>query len=124
MSDGGKERALSRVGSPHDLETLRESIIKSRDVDRPCIAVSGGTGCLALGAEGVIAISGSRPYFDPLQIPWSRLGSRRRGGSSDDPPPKPKFGFYLPVREGAYLKQRLLRRQKITVHARYTYSMC
>ncbi len=68
--------------------------------------------CLKLGALGVIAISQSRPYFDPLQIPWR--GIRGRRGSSDQ---SPKFGFHLPVREGDYLKKRLLRREKITVHA-------
>jgi len=45
---------LTRVDSPDRLERLRESIIKSRDPKKPCIAVCGGTGCLALGAESVI----------------------------------------------------------------------
>jgi aminopeptidase YwaD len=33
------------------------------------------------------------------------------------PAPKPKFGFQLPVREGDFLKQRLMANEKITVHA-------
>ncbi|MFC2003457.1 NADH-ubiquinone oxidoreductase-F iron-sulfur binding region domain-containing protein [Chloroflexota bacterium] len=49
-----KEHALKRVGSPAELEALRESIIKSRDPSKPCITVCGGTGCLALGAGNVI----------------------------------------------------------------------
>jgi hypothetical protein len=67
----------------------------------------------------VIAISNSRPYFDPLQLPWSRIRGRGRFRSVDDneTTEDPKFAFYLPVREGDYLKQRLLRGQKITVHA-------
>jgi hypothetical protein len=89
--------------------------------------------CLQKGALGVIAISQSRPYFDPLQMPWAGLGGMRgqRGGpggrgqqaqptpppAAQTPPAKPKFGFQLPVREGDFLKQRLLAGQKITVHA-------
>ena len=68
--------------------------------------------CGRMGAEGVIGISQSRPAFDPLQIPSSGIYSRR--STSKTPA---KFGFYLPFREGIYLKQRLLRNQKITVHA-------
>jgi len=75
--------------------------------------------CVKLGALGVVAISSSRPYFDPLQIPWR--GIRRRRGTSDDQ--APKFGFHLPVREGDYLKRRLLRREKIEVHAQVEAKM-
>ena len=50
-----KEKALKRLGSPQELEALRASIIKSRDPNQTCIIVCGGTGCLALGAEDVIA---------------------------------------------------------------------
>lgn len=32
------------------------------------------------GALGVISISTSRPYFDPLQMPWTGIMSRRRPG--------------------------------------------
>jgi len=46
---------LKRLGSPQELEALRASIIKSRDPNQTCIIVCGGTGCLALGAEDVIA---------------------------------------------------------------------
>lgn len=69
-------------------------------------------GCAKKGALGVIAISDSRPYFDPIQIPWSRIGSWR------DTTETTKFAFYLPFREGYYLKERLLRDEKITVHAK------
>ena len=67
--------------------------------------------CKEKGALGVVAISDSRPTFDPFQIPWSRIGGWR--SSSDEN----KFAFYLPFREGYYLKKRLLRGEKITVHA-------
>lgn len=74
--------------------------------------------CGQFGALGVVAISQSRPYFDPLQIPIS--GIRGRRGAEEQ---APKFGFFLPVREGDYLKQRLLRREKITVHAQVEAKM-
>ncbi len=49
-----KEQILNRLGSPDELETLRESINKSRDLGKPCITICGGTGCLALEGESVI----------------------------------------------------------------------
>jgi NADH-quinone oxidoreductase subunit F len=49
------KRDNGRLSSPQELEALRASIMKSRDAQKPCITVCGGTGCLALGAEGVIA---------------------------------------------------------------------
>jgi len=49
-----KEGRLNRLSSPQEFEALRASIIKSRDPDKTCIAVCGGTGCLALGAQDVI----------------------------------------------------------------------
>ncbi len=47
---------LKRLYSPEELETLRESITKSRDPNKPCITICGGTGCLALGGTNVIAL--------------------------------------------------------------------
>jgi len=91
------------------------------------------------GALGVICISLSRPYFDPLQMPWSGISSRRRPpaaapagqpGQPGQPPAPPQpaqaaappappsgFAFQLPVREGDILKRRLLANEKITVRA-------
>jgi NADH-quinone oxidoreductase subunit F len=48
-------RKTKRLSSPRELEALRKSIIKSRDPNQPCIVICGGTGCLALGAQEVIA---------------------------------------------------------------------
>ncbi len=77
--------------------------------------------CMKHGALGVVAISTSRISFDPLQIPWS--GIWRRRSTSSEETPETKFGFYLPFREGYPLKQRLLRNEKITVHAQVESSM-
>jgi aminopeptidase YwaD len=92
---------------------------------------------LARGALGVIAISMSRPYFDPLQMPWTGIASRRRPGGAGPgqagppaaqpaAPAQPAqtaaaqpsgFAFQLPAREGDILKRRLLANEKITVRA-------
>ena len=77
--------------------------------------------CDRQGAIGIVAISQSRPYFDPLQIPEQGIWRRRRGEETSDS--APKFGFQLPVREGDYLKQRLLRGEKIKVHAQVESKM-
>jgi hypothetical protein len=86
-----------------------------------------GEACLRQGALGVIAISQGRPDSGPLQIPWSGLGGRRRppmpgitpaqpaAAEPQSAPSPPKFGFNLPLREGEFLKSRLLRGEKITV---------
>jgi aminopeptidase YwaD len=71
------------------------------------------------GALGVVAISMSNPYVDPLQMPWAGISGRRRPGAdaAGTPPPPPRFGFQLNVREGDILKRRLLAGEKITVRA-------
>ncbi len=74
------------------------------------------------GALGVVSISMSRPYFDPLQIPWSGIMQRRRPGGAAQPQPAAAplaqgFAFQLPVREGDILKRRLLANEKIIVRA-------
>jgi len=50
-----KKRIVNRLNSSGELEALRQSIVGSRDPKKTCIVVCGGTGCLALGAEDVIA---------------------------------------------------------------------
>ena len=80
------------------------------------------------GALGVVAISMSRPYFDPLQMPWGGIAQRRRPGdipagqpgqpAAPAANPQPAaFAFQLPVREGDILKRRLLANEKIAVRA-------
>jgi hypothetical protein len=66
-----------------------------------------GIACLQKGAEGVISFNSPRPLFDSLIIPWSGIGGA-----------KAKFAFYLPPREGALLRDRLKRGEKITVRAK------
>ncbi len=80
------------------------------------VATAHNLACMEKGALGVVAISDSRPHFDPLQIPFSSI----RGGSADRPA---KFAFYMTARDGEYLKQRLLRGQKITAHAQVETTM-
>jgi NADH-quinone oxidoreductase subunit F len=46
---------VARLKSLADLEELRKAIIKERDPNKPCVAICAGTGCLALGADKVIA---------------------------------------------------------------------
>jgi len=81
------------------------------------------------GALGVIAISMSRPYFDPIQMPWSGISTRGRDVTAGQPgqpaaqPPAPKFAFQVPVREGDILKRRLLANEKITVRAQVESKM-
>jgi aminopeptidase YwaD len=83
----------------------------------------------AQGALGVVSISMSRPYFDPLQMPWGGIMPRRRPGGAAPgqagqpgqaaaPAPQPAtFAFQLPAREGDILKRRLLANERITVRA-------
>ncbi len=93
-----------------------EEAIERADVSGKIVVTEGNLrnahniACLEKGALGVVAISNSRPYFDSIQIPWSRIGGWRDTVET-------KFAFYLPFREGFYLKERLLRGEKITVHA-------
>ena len=65
------------------------------------------------GAAGVISFYSPRPLIDPLQLPWSGISGGRRG----DNQVQPKFGFEIPPREGYKLRDRLLRGEKITLHA-------
>jgi aminopeptidase YwaD len=83
--------------------------------------------CLRQGALGVIAISQGRPDSGPLVLPWSGVGFRGRppipGMAPAEqpgaaPPPKPRFGFNLPLREGEFLKKRLLAGETISVDVR------
>jgi aminopeptidase YwaD len=83
--------------------------------------------CIRQGALGVVAINQTRPKADTLELGWGGVGARRRppvrglgqdqtpGAEPPPPPPTPKFGFNLPLREGEFLKTRLMKGEKITV---------
>ncbi|MBW1888743.1 MAG: M28 family peptidase [Deltaproteobacteria bacterium] len=66
-------------------------------------------GCIGKGAAGVISFNSPRPLQDPLAIPWRGIR-----GQGDTPA---KFAFNIPPREGYILRDRLLGREKILVHA-------
>jgi aminopeptidase YwaD len=101
--------------------------IESAEVEGKIVVTEGSIStvhnlaCGEKGALGVIAISTSRISRDPLQIPWRGIYSRR--GASGQEAPEVKFGFLLPFREGELLKNRLLRNEKITVHAQVEAKM-
>lgn len=66
---------------------------------------------VAKGAAGVISYFSPRPLEVPTAIPISGIGGRT-GSTSNT-----KFGFFLPPREGIILRDRLMRGEKIRVHA-------
>jgi len=88
------------------------------DVTGKIVVTSGSAGgvhavaCGQKGALGVISFASPRPLFDPLQIPWGGIFSRRGGQATET-----KFAFCLPPREGTILRDRLRRGEKISVHA-------
>ena len=67
------------------------------------------------GAVGIISMNSWRPLFDPLQIPWTGFW----GNGSE----KVGFAFFMPPREGYLLRDRLVRNEKIRVHAVVKASM-
>jgi aminopeptidase YwaD len=97
-------------GTPEEIE--RANVAGKIVVTEGSIARVHQVACLVKGALGVVSIANGRPFFDPLQIPWSGIGSRRGGGDQQT-----KFGFFIPPRDGESLKRRLLAGQQITVHA-------
>lgn len=69
--------------------------------------------CAKGKALGVIAIHRRREHLDPTQIPFytRRLRSERKGRYGGG------FAFFMTARDGAFLKERLLYGETITVHA-------
>jgi len=101
-----------------------EDEIKEVEVEGKIVVTEGrmstvhNSACMKHGALGVVSVESSRPYFDPLQIPLSGLRSFRQDTDNQS-----KFGFYLPIREGAFLKDRLLSGEEITVHVQVESKM-
>ena len=74
-------------------------------------AAGGGWAAVSAAASRVRRPGGQRAGQPPAaQQPPAQAAPQT-------PPPAPKFAFQIPVREGDYLKQRLMANQKITVHA-------
>jgi hypothetical protein len=95
----------------------RQDDIDRADLKGKIAFTSGSIGmvhnlAVARGALGVISYNSPRPQQVPLAIPISGIGSGRSGSGSNA-----KFGFFLPPREGIVLRDRLMMREKITVHA-------
>jgi hypothetical protein len=62
------------------------------------------------GAVGILSFNSPRPLADPIQMPYSSLGGRGGGETKG-------FAFQMPPREGYLLRDRLVRGEKIRVHA-------
>ncbi len=76
---------------------------------------------LRAGAVGVVAISNLRNYIDPLQIPEGRIGDVFDAETNGRI--KAGFAFQMNIREGQFLRERLLRGERIVVHAQVETSM-
>jgi aminopeptidase YwaD len=63
------------------------------------------------GAIGIVSYYSPRPLEGDLMIPDSKGGGLSRGGQSK------LFGFFLSPRDGIVLRDRLLRGEKIKIHA-------
>jgi NADH-quinone oxidoreductase subunit F len=46
---------MARLNSPEELEKFRQDILSKRDPNTPCISICAGAGCVASGADEVIA---------------------------------------------------------------------
>ena len=46
---------MPQINSPEELEKFRQEILSRRDPDMPCISICAGAGCIASGADEVIA---------------------------------------------------------------------
>jgi len=46
---------MARLNSPEELENFRQTVLSKRDPKNPCVSICAGTGCIASGADEVIA---------------------------------------------------------------------
>ncbi|MFN8240914.1 MAG: DUF4910 domain-containing protein [Bacteroidales bacterium] len=88
-----------------DWFTANQSSVKGKIVVTSSSPGSVHSAALAAGALGTISFYSPRPYIDPIQIPNTGIG--RTG-----------FAFMLPPREGMLLRDRLTRRENITVRVK------
>jgi aminopeptidase YwaD len=98
------------------VEEGRGEDFEGLDVKGKIVVTSGSPGgvhaiAVENGAVGLISFYNPRPLVDPLQIPWSGIYGRRNRSANTT------FAFFLPPREGHILRDRLIRGEKIRVHA-------
>jgi aminopeptidase YwaD len=112
-ADTDVEAQLVWVGSGTKEEVTKADVKEKIVVTEGSLSSVYSEACTNQGALGIVAISTVGADWDPLQMSFRGIRGRR---STDEEPP-PKFGFQLSRREGKFLKARLLRNEKITVHA-------
>jgi hypothetical protein len=99
----------------------RPSDYKDLDVKGKIVVTNAGAGSVYNlitegGALGILSFNSPRPLADPIQMPYGGLGGRGGGAAKG-------FAFQMPPREGIFIRDRLLRGEKIRVHATVKVAM-
>ncbi|HBB92892.1 MAG TPA: hypothetical protein DC042_14550 [Bacteroidales bacterium] len=99
----------------------RPSDYKDLDVKGKIVVTNASPGSVSSlistgGALGILSFNSPRPLADPIQMPYSSLGGRGGGEAKG-------FAFQMPPREGVFIRDRLLRGEKIRVHAKVKVAM-
>jgi len=66
---------MARLNSPEALQEFRQAILSKRDPDHPCISICAGAGCVASGADEVIAAFKSEIVAQGLQAEVDTKGT-------------------------------------------------
>jgi len=66
---------MARLNSPEALQQFRQTILSKRDPDNPCISICAGAGCVASGADEVIAAFKSEIKAQGLQADVDTKGT-------------------------------------------------
>ena len=66
---------MARLNSPEALQKFRQAILSKRDPDNPCISICAGAGCVASGADEVIAAFKSEIEAQGLQADVDTKGT-------------------------------------------------
>jgi NADH-quinone oxidoreductase subunit F len=66
---------MARLNSPEELREFRQAVLSKRDPDNPCISICAGAGCVASGADEVIAAFKSEIETQGLQADVDTKGT-------------------------------------------------
>ena len=66
---------MARLNSPEALENFRQEILSKRDPEKPCISICAGAGCIASGADEVIAAFSAEIEKEGLQAKVDTKGT-------------------------------------------------